>query len=63
MSILDGNVAVDAATGQALIYRLSGEPLTVSVWQPDGSDTALFQTTKPDGTVVIDRGRLQVREV
>jgi acyl dehydratase len=42
---------------------LPGEPLTVSVWQQDGSDTSLFQTTKPDGTVVIDRGRLQVREV
>jgi len=40
---------------------LPGEPLTVSVWRQDGSDTALFQTTKQDGTVVIDRGRLQVR--
>ena len=38
-----------------------GESLTVSVWRPDGSDTALFQTTKDDGTVVIDRGRMQVR--
>jgi acyl dehydratase len=38
-----------------------GEALTVSVWRPDGSDTALFQTTKDDGTVVIDRGRLRVR--
>jgi acyl dehydratase len=35
-----------------------GESLTISVWQ-DG-DTALFQTTKDDGTVVIDRGRMQV---
>ena len=35
-----------------------GEALTISVWQ-DG-DTALFQTTKDDGTVVIDRGRMQV---
>jgi acyl dehydratase len=42
---------------------LPGEPLTVSIWRPDGgSDTSLFQTTKPDGTVVIDRGHLQVRE-
>ena len=41
---------------------LPGEPLTVLVWRQDGSDTALFQTTKQDGTVVIDRGRLQVRE-
>jgi acyl dehydratase len=38
-----------------------GESLTVSVWRQDGSDTALFQTTKDDGTVVIDRGRMQVR--
>jgi len=38
-----------------------GEALSVSVWQQDGSDTALFQTTKDDGTVVIDRGRMQVR--
>jgi len=37
-----------------------GESLTVSVWRQDGSDTALFQTTKDDGTVVIDRGRMQV---
>src|SRR6266568_5801324 len=38
-----------------------GESLTVSVWRQDGSDTALFQTTKADGTVVIDRGRTRVR--
>ena len=41
---------------------LPGEPLTVSAWRQDGSDTLLFQTTRPDGTVVIDRGRLQVRD-
>jgi acyl dehydratase len=41
---------------------LPGEALTVSVWLPDGGGTAMFQTTRPDGTVVIDRGRLQVRE-
>jgi len=39
-----------------------GESLTVSVWREDGSDTALFQTTKDDGTVVIDRGRMQIRD-
>ncbi|HEU5391779.1 MAG TPA: MaoC/PaaZ C-terminal domain-containing protein [Streptosporangiaceae bacterium] len=39
-----------------------GESLTVSVWRPDGGDTALFQTTKDDGTVVIDRGRMQIRD-
>jgi acyl dehydratase len=38
-----------------------GESLTISAWRQDGSDTALFQTTKDDGTVVIDRGRIQVR--
>jgi acyl dehydratase len=38
-----------------------GESLTVSIWWQDGSDTALFQTTKDDGTVVIDRGRMRVR--
>jgi len=38
-----------------------GESLTISIWRQDGSDTALFQTTKDDGTVVIDRGRMRVR--
>ncbi|HEX5301313.1 MAG TPA: MaoC/PaaZ C-terminal domain-containing protein [Streptosporangiaceae bacterium] len=38
-----------------------GESLTVSVWRQGGNGTALFQTTKDDGTVVIDRGRMQVR--
>ena len=43
---------------------LPGEPLTVSIWltgaSADGnSETALFQTTRTDGTVVIDRGRMQ----
>jgi acyl dehydratase len=46
---------------------LPGEPLTVSMWldgaSADGeSATALFQTTREDGTVVIDRGLVQVRE-
>ncbi|MFF1839630.1 MaoC/PaaZ C-terminal domain-containing protein [Streptomyces sp. NPDC058231] len=36
-----------------------GEPLTVSIWR-DG-DTAQFRTTRADGTVVIDRGRVTVR--
>src|SRR3984885_3386932 len=43
-----------------------GEPLTVSIWlagpSADGaSETALFQTTRTDGTVVIDRGRAEFR--
>jgi acyl dehydratase len=46
---------------------LPGEPLTVSVWlagaSADGeSESALFQTTRADGTVVIDRGRVRYRE-
>jgi acyl dehydratase len=46
---------------------LPGEPLTVSMWlegpSADGEgETALFQTTREDGTVVIDRGRVQVRQ-
>jgi acyl dehydratase len=45
---------------------LPGEPLTVSIWRPEndtgGGDISLFQTAKADGTVVIDRGRLQVRD-
>jgi len=38
---------------------LPGETLVTSIWRDDGG--ALFQTAKPDGTVVIDRGRMQVR--
>jgi len=30
----------------------------VSIWQ-DGDGTAVFQTAKVDGTVVIDRGRAE----
>jgi acyl dehydratase len=39
---------------------LPGETLVVSIWREDGG--ALFQTAKQDGTVVIDRGRMRVRE-
>jgi acyl dehydratase len=41
---------------------LPGDTLVVSIWLPeDGGDggTALFQTATEDGSVVIDRGRLQ----
>ena len=41
---------------------LPGEPLTVSVWLTGGGETGLFQTTREDGTVVIDRGRVQARK-
>jgi hypothetical protein len=39
---------------------LPGQSLVVSIWA-DG-DSAVFQTAKEDGTVVIDRGRMRVRE-
>jgi hypothetical protein len=34
----------------------------VSVWLTGDGATALFQTTREDGTVVIDRGRAEVRQ-
>src|ERR1700727_3014292 len=37
-----------------------GDTLTVSIWEA-GDGAALFQTTRPDGVVVIDRGRFQAR--
>jgi acyl dehydratase len=40
---------------------LPGEPLTVRVWLTGDGETALFQTTRADGTVVIDRGRVRFR--
>src|SRR6201996_4508543 len=41
---------------------LPGESLTVSIWRQRGGDTAAFQTAREDGTVVIDRGRVQIRK-
>ena len=41
---------------------LPGETLTVSAWLADDGKSAQFQTTKADGTVVIDRGRIGLRE-
>jgi acyl dehydratase len=38
-----------------------GDTLTVSIWET-GDGAALFQTARPDGTVVIDRGRFQARQ-
>ena len=48
-----------AMSGRFSSPVLPGESLTVSIWA-DG-DTALFRTTKDDGTVVIDRGRAAFR--
>jgi acyl dehydratase len=48
-----------AMSGRFTRPVLPGETLVVSIWREDGG--ALFQTAKEDGTVVIDRGRVQVR--
>lgn len=39
---------------------LPGETLVISIWRDDGG--AAFQTAKQDGTVVIDRGWMRVRD-
>jgi hypothetical protein len=44
------------------LVGVPGEPLTVSMWLTDDGETALFRTTREDGTVVIDRGLAQVRQ-
>ena len=54
----------DPARFQSMSGRFSrpvlpGEPLTVSIWLAGADQTALFQTTRADGTVVIDRGRMR----
>ncbi len=57
----------DPARFQAMSGRFSrpvypGETLVVSIWLPDeDGGAALFQTASEDGTVVIDRGRVQFR--
>jgi acyl dehydratase len=57
----------DPARFQAMSGRFSrpvypGETLVVSIWLPDeDGGAALFQTASEDGTVVIDRGRMQFR--
>jgi acyl dehydratase len=60
--------ACDPARFRSMSARFSrpvlpGDTLVVSIWlPPDGEYTALFQTATEDGTVVIDRGRMQFRE-
>jgi acyl dehydratase len=48
-----------AMSGRFTRPVLPGETLVVSIWREDSG--ALFQTAKQDGTVVIDRGRVRVR--
>jgi acyl dehydratase len=48
-----------AMSGRFSAPVLPGDTLTVSIWlDPDGG-SAQFQTSREDGTVVIDRGRLR----
>ena len=49
-----------AMSGRFTRPVLPGETLVVSIWREDGG--AVFQTAKQDGTVVIDRGRVRVRD-
>jgi acyl dehydratase len=49
-----------AMSGRFTSPVLPGETLVVSIWRDDGG--AVFQTARQDGTVVIDRGRLRVRD-
>jgi acyl dehydratase len=53
----------DPARFQGMYGRFSspvlpGESLTVSIWAGEADGTAQFRTTREDGTVVIDRGRV-----
>ena len=60
--LCDGDpAAFRSMSGRFTRPVLPGEPLTISIWREEGSDTALFQTARADGEVVIDRGRVQIR--
>jgi acyl dehydratase len=64
-ALLQALCGSDPARFRSMYGRFSrpvwpGDTLTVSIWVT-GADTALFQTARPDGTVVIDRGRFQTR--
>ncbi|MEV0057650.1 MaoC/PaaZ C-terminal domain-containing protein [Saccharopolyspora shandongensis] len=48
-----------AARFSAPVYP--GDELVVRIWR-DGAQNAIFQTTKSDGTVVIDHGRVGLRK-
>jgi acyl dehydratase len=49
-----------AMSGRFSAPVLPGDTLTVSMWlDPADGGSALFQTSREDGTVVIDRGRLR----
>jgi acyl dehydratase len=63
-ALLHALAGSDPARFAAMSGRFSspvfpGESLTVSMWA-DG-EQPVFRTTKDDGTIVIDRGRLRLR--
>jgi acyl dehydratase len=61
--LCDGDpAAFRSMSGRFTRPVLPGEPLTISIWRQHGSDTALFQAARTDGEVVIDRGRVQIRQ-
>jgi acyl dehydratase len=65
-ALLHALCGYDPARFRSMYGRFSrpvwpGDTLTISIWLTDG-DTALFQTARPDGVVVIDRGRFQIRQ-
>jgi acyl dehydratase len=41
---------------------LPGDSLVVSIWRSGDGGDAVFRTAREDGTVVIDRGRVQLRQ-
>jgi acyl dehydratase len=48
-----------AMSGRFSAPVLPGDTLTVSIWLDPDDSSAQFQTSREDGTVVIDRGRLR----
>lgn len=65
-ALLHGLAGSDPARFKSMYGRFSkpvlpGETLTISIWRT-GPGEAVFQTTKDDGTVVIDRGRATFTE-
>jgi acyl dehydratase len=50
----------ESMSGRFTAPVIPGQTLVVSVWR-DGEGSARFRTARPDGTVVIDRGRLRYR--
>jgi acyl dehydratase len=61
-AVCDGDpVRFRSMSGRFSRPVLPGEPLTVSIWLAEDGESAQFQTTRTDGTVVIDRGRMRLR--